>query len=93
MLPYTSKVLSVLTVSPCWSGDSGACARGSRRGAGASSASLLEIDPVILIQLLDLKDRSHVESLWGMQPRPPTSLLQSQGVNDVIKMEITIINN
>ncbi|KAI2659717.1 E3 ubiquitin-protein ligase TRIM37 [Labeo rohita] len=53
-------------------------ARGSRRGAGASSASLLEIDPVILIQLLDLKDRSHVESLWGMQPRPPTSLLQSQ---------------
>ncbi|ROL54277.1 E3 ubiquitin-protein ligase TRIM37, partial [Anabarilius grahami] len=59
-------------------GDSGACARGSRRGAGASSASLLEIDPVILIQLLDLKDRSHVESLWGMQPRPPTSLLQSQ---------------
>ncbi|XP_077098439.1 E3 ubiquitin-protein ligase TRIM37 isoform X2 [Siphateles boraxobius] len=59
-------------------GDSGACARGSRRGIGASSASLLEIDPVILIQLLDLKDRSHVESLWGMQPRPPTSLLQSQ---------------
>ncbi|XP_051763827.1 E3 ubiquitin-protein ligase TRIM37 [Ctenopharyngodon idella] len=59
-------------------GDSGACARGSRRGAGASSASLLEIDPVILIQLLDLKDRNHVESLWGMQPRPPTSLLQSQ---------------
>ncbi|XP_067288864.1 E3 ubiquitin-protein ligase TRIM37 isoform X2 [Pseudorasbora parva] len=59
-------------------GDSGAGARGSRRGAGASSASLLEIDPVILIQLLDLKDRSHVESLWGMQPRPPTSLLQSQ---------------
>ncbi|XP_016345879.1 E3 ubiquitin-protein ligase TRIM37-like isoform X2 [Sinocyclocheilus anshuiensis] len=59
-------------------GGSGAGARGSKRGAGASSASLLEIDPVILIQLLDLKDRSHVESLWGMQPRPPTSLLQSQ---------------
>ncbi|KAG1970442.1 E3 ubiquitin-protein ligase TRIM37 [Pimephales promelas] len=59
-------------------GDSGACARGSRRGAGASSASLLEIDPVILIQLLDLKDRSHVESLWGMQPRPPNTVLQSQ---------------
>ncbi|XP_016119021.1 E3 ubiquitin-protein ligase TRIM37-like isoform X2 [Sinocyclocheilus grahami] len=57
-------------------GGSGAGARGSKRGA--SSASLLEIDPVILIQLLDLKDRSHVESLWGMQPRPPTSLLQSQ---------------
>ncbi|RXN08823.1 E3 ubiquitin- ligase TRIM37-like protein [Labeo rohita] len=66
--------------SSCWlcTGGSGAGARGSRRGAGASSASLLEIDPVILIQLLDLKDRSHVESLWGMQPRPPTSLLQSQ---------------
>uniref|UniRef100_A0A673L7Y3 E3 ubiquitin-protein ligase TRIM37-like n=1 Tax=Sinocyclocheilus rhinocerous TaxID=307959 RepID=A0A673L7Y3_9TELE len=59
-------------------GGSGAGARGSKRGAGASSASLLEIDPVILIQLLDLKDRSHVESLWGIQPRPPTSLLQSQ---------------
>ncbi|XP_009303770.2 E3 ubiquitin-protein ligase TRIM37 [Danio rerio] len=59
-------------------GGSGAGVRGSRRGAGASSASLLEIDPVILIQLLDLKDRSHVESLWGMQPRPPTSLLQTQ---------------
>uniref|UniRef100_A0A8C1WB90 Tripartite motif containing 37 n=1 Tax=Cyprinus carpio TaxID=7962 RepID=A0A8C1WB90_CYPCA len=61
-------------------GGSGAGARGSKRGAGASSASLLEIDPVILIQLLDLKDRSHVESLWGMQPRPPTSLLQTAAV-------------
>uniref|UniRef100_A0A672M0K5 Tripartite motif containing 37 n=1 Tax=Sinocyclocheilus grahami TaxID=75366 RepID=A0A672M0K5_SINGR len=60
----------------CYS--SGAGARGSKRGA--SSASLLEIDPVILIQLLDLKDRSHVESLWGMQPRPPTSLLQTAAV-------------
>ncbi|XP_051972653.1 E3 ubiquitin-protein ligase TRIM37-like isoform X2 [Xyrauchen texanus] len=59
-------------------GGSSAGMRGSRRGAGASSASLLEIDPVILIQLLDLKDRSHVESLWGMQPRPPSSLLQTQ---------------
>uniref|UniRef100_A0A4W5P133 Tripartite motif containing 37 n=1 Tax=Hucho hucho TaxID=62062 RepID=A0A4W5P133_9TELE len=37
--------------------------------------SLLEIDPVILIQLLDLKERSSVESLWGLQPRPPASLL------------------
>uniref|UniRef100_A0A673LGR3 E3 ubiquitin-protein ligase TRIM37-like n=1 Tax=Sinocyclocheilus rhinocerous TaxID=307959 RepID=A0A673LGR3_9TELE len=61
-------------------GGSGAGARGSKRGAGASSASLLEIDPVILIQLLDLKDRSHVESLWGIQPRPPTSLLQTAAV-------------
>ncbi|TRY99747.1 hypothetical protein DNTS_033612 [Danionella cerebrum] len=57
-------------------GGSSAGPRSSRRGAGA--ASLLEIDPVILIQLLELKDRSHVESLWGIQPRPPTSLLQSQ---------------
>uniref|UniRef100_A0A8C8E2C3 Tripartite motif containing 37 n=1 Tax=Oryzias sinensis TaxID=183150 RepID=A0A8C8E2C3_9TELE len=43
-----------------------------------SSSSLLEIDPVILIQLLDLKERSSVESLWGLQPRPPVSLLHSQ---------------
>uniref|UniRef100_A0AAY4ELP4 Tripartite motif containing 37 n=1 Tax=Denticeps clupeoides TaxID=299321 RepID=A0AAY4ELP4_9TELE len=46
--------------------------RSSRRAVGTSS--LLEIDPVILIELLDLKDRSHMESLWGMQPRPPTLL-------------------
>ncbi|XP_055064169.1 E3 ubiquitin-protein ligase TRIM37 isoform X1 [Misgurnus anguillicaudatus] len=59
-------------------GGSIAGSRGSRRGAGATSSSLLEIDPVILIQLLDLKDRSHMESLWGMQPRPPVSLLQTQ---------------
>ncbi|XP_037403530.1 E3 ubiquitin-protein ligase TRIM37 isoform X2 [Pygocentrus nattereri] len=58
-------------------GGSSAGVRGLRRGGGAS-ASLLEIDPVILIQLLDLKDRSHVESLWGMQPRPPASLLHNQ---------------
>lgn len=58
-------------------GGSNAGVRGLRRGCGAS-ASLLEIDPVILIQLLDLKDRSHVESLWGMQPRPPASLLHNQ---------------
>uniref|UniRef100_A0A665XBY9 Tripartite motif containing 37 n=1 Tax=Echeneis naucrates TaxID=173247 RepID=A0A665XBY9_ECHNA len=45
---------------------------------GSSSNSLLEIDPVILIQLLDLKERSSVESLWGLQPRPPVSLLHSQ---------------
>ncbi|XP_029303576.1 LOW QUALITY PROTEIN: E3 ubiquitin-protein ligase TRIM37-like [Cottoperca gobio] len=53
---------------------------GSSSGAvagGAGSNSLLEIDPVILIQLLDLKERS-VESLWGLQPRPPVSLLHSQ---------------
>uniref|UniRef100_A0AAY5K578 Tripartite motif containing 37 n=1 Tax=Esox lucius TaxID=8010 RepID=A0AAY5K578_ESOLU len=50
------------------------------RGGGALSSSgsnnsLLDIDPVILIQLLDLKERSSVESLWGLQPRPPASLL------------------
>nr|XP_015223125.1 PREDICTED: E3 ubiquitin-protein ligase TRIM37 isoform X2 [Lepisosteus oculatus] len=56
-------------------------ARSQRRGpaglAAATSSSLLEIDPVILIQLLDLKDRSSVESLWGLQPRPPASVLHS----------------
>uniref|UniRef100_A0A672HKA2 Tripartite motif containing 37 n=1 Tax=Salarias fasciatus TaxID=181472 RepID=A0A672HKA2_SALFA len=45
---------------------------------GPSGSSLLEIDPVILIQLLDLKERSSVESLWALQPRPPVSLLHSQ---------------
>ncbi|XP_024862518.1 E3 ubiquitin-protein ligase TRIM37 isoform X2 [Kryptolebias marmoratus] len=55
--------------------------RGSAAGRGAvgpSGGGLLEIDPVILIQLLDLKERSSVESLWGLQPRPPVSLLHSQ---------------
>lgn len=47
---------------------------------GPNNSSLLEIDPVILIQLLDLKERSSVESLWGLQPRPPVSLLHSQGL-------------
>ncbi|XP_051973363.1 E3 ubiquitin-protein ligase TRIM37 isoform X2 [Xyrauchen texanus] len=59
-------------------GGSSAATQGLRCRAGASSASLLEIDPVILIQLLDLKDRSHVESLWGMQPHPPSCLFQTQ---------------
>ncbi|XP_035290727.1 E3 ubiquitin-protein ligase TRIM37 isoform X1 [Anguilla anguilla] len=64
-------------------GGSNPTSRGLRRGASGlgsgsgSSSSLLEIDPVILIQLLDLKDRSSVESLWGLQPRPPASLLHS----------------
>lgn len=56
---------------------SGAAAGGA---VGPSNNSLLEIDPVILIQLLDLKERSSVESLWGLQPRPPVSLLHSQGL-------------
>lgn len=67
----------------------GAAAGRSSSVGGASAApiggtvgpgsSLLEIDPVILIQLLDLKERGSVESLWGLQPRPPVSLLHSQG--------------
>uniref|UniRef100_A0A8C6KUD4 Tripartite motif containing 37 n=1 Tax=Nothobranchius furzeri TaxID=105023 RepID=A0A8C6KUD4_NOTFU len=57
-----------------------AAGRCSGNGAAAGGAigpgsSLLDIDPVILIQLLDLKERSTVESLWGLQPRPPVSLL------------------
>lgn len=59
------------------SGGGAAAAGGAVGPAGGSS--LLEIDPVILIQLLDLKERSSVESLWGLQPRPPVSLLHSQG--------------
>ncbi|XP_049447960.1 E3 ubiquitin-protein ligase TRIM37 [Epinephelus fuscoguttatus] len=51
---------------------------GAAGAVGPGSSSLLEIDPVILIQLLDLKERSSVESLWGLQPRPPVSLLHSQ---------------
>ncbi|XP_063059670.1 E3 ubiquitin-protein ligase TRIM37 isoform X3 [Engraulis encrasicolus] len=47
----------------------GSAVRGSRRGAAASSCAsgLLEIDPVILIQLLDLKDRHHMDTLWSNQ--------------------------
>lgn len=44
-------------------------------GAVGSGSSLLEMDPVILLQLLELKDHSSVESVWGLQPRPPLSLL------------------
>ncbi|XP_018597305.1 E3 ubiquitin-protein ligase TRIM37 isoform X2 [Scleropages formosus] len=65
-------------------GGSNPSTRSLRRGASglasAASSSLLEIDPVILIQLLDLKDRSNVESLWGLQPRPPGSFLQGAAV-------------
>ncbi|XP_048375159.1 E3 ubiquitin-protein ligase TRIM37 isoform X4 [Sphaerodactylus townsendi] len=52
-----------------------------RRGsalASSSSTSLLDIDPLTLIHLLDLKDRNGVENLWGLQPRPPASLLQNR---------------
>ncbi|KAM5182078.1 E3 ubiquitin-protein ligase TRIM37 isoform 3-T3 [Mantella aurantiaca] len=53
--------------------------RNSRRSGNisASSSSLLDLDPLILIHLLDLKDRNSVENLWSLQPRPPASLFQS----------------
>ncbi|XP_069767872.1 E3 ubiquitin-protein ligase TRIM37 isoform X4 [Narcine bancroftii] len=55
--------------------------RSSRRVMGSltsiARSSLLDIDPVILVQLLDLKDRSSMENLWGLQPRPPASVLHS----------------
>ncbi|XP_008066479.1 E3 ubiquitin-protein ligase TRIM37 isoform X3 [Carlito syrichta] len=56
----------------------GASSRMSRRThlCSAAANSLLDIDPLILIHLLDLKDRSSMENLWGLQPRPPASLLQ-----------------
>nr|XP_045038410.2 E3 ubiquitin-protein ligase TRIM37 isoform X2 [Desmodus rotundus] len=56
----------------------GASSRMSRRPhlCSAATSSLLDIDPFILIHLLDLKDRSSMENLWGLQPRPPASLLQ-----------------
>ncbi|CAI5642840.1 unnamed protein product [Oreochromis niloticus] len=61
------------------SGSGAAASAAAATGAvGPGGNSLLEIDPVILIQLLDLKERSSMESLWGLQPRPPVSLLHSQ---------------
>ncbi|XP_039612792.1 E3 ubiquitin-protein ligase TRIM37 isoform X1 [Polypterus senegalus] len=59
-------------------GGSTSSLRSLRRGGSgivsSTSGSLLEIDPVILFQLLDLKDRSSVESFWSLQP---PSLLQT----------------
>lgn len=60
------------------SSSSAAAAAAAACAVGPGSNNLLEIDPVILIQLLDLKEHSGVESLWGLQPRPPLSLLHSQ---------------
>ncbi|XP_033618830.1 E3 ubiquitin-protein ligase TRIM37 isoform X9 [Fukomys damarensis] len=56
----------------------GASSRMSRRAhlCSAATSSLLDIDPLILIHLLDLKDQSSMENLWGLQPRPPASFLQ-----------------
>ncbi|XP_051902431.1 E3 ubiquitin-protein ligase TRIM37 isoform X2 [Hippocampus zosterae] len=62
-----------------------AIGRAAGGGGGASSAAngatgggLLDIDPVVLIQLLDLKEHNDTESLWGLQPRHPASLLHGQ---------------
>ncbi|XP_054857585.1 E3 ubiquitin-protein ligase TRIM37 [Eublepharis macularius] len=56
--------------------------RMSRRGGSvlgsSSNTSLLDIDPLTLIHLLDLKDRNGMENLWGLQPRPPASFLQNR---------------
>ncbi|NXN98028.1 TRI37 ligase, partial [Rhinopomastus cyanomelas] len=56
--------------------------RPSRRGGGAlgsaTTTNILDLDPLILIHLLDLKDRNGMENFWGLQPRPPPSLLQSR---------------
>ncbi|XP_072303090.1 E3 ubiquitin-protein ligase TRIM37 [Eucyclogobius newberryi] len=54
---------------------SSALSRGFSSSVVGSGSSLLEMDPVILLQLLELKDHSSVESVWGLQPRPPLSLL------------------
>ncbi|XP_036123520.1 E3 ubiquitin-protein ligase TRIM37 isoform X7 [Molossus molossus] len=61
----------------------GASSRMSRRThlCSAATNSLLDIDPFILIHLLDLKDRSSMENLWGLQPHPPASLLQPTATN------------
>lgn len=56
----------------------GASSRMSRRThlCSATTNNLLDIDPFILMHLLDFKGRNSMENLWGLQPRPPASLLQ-----------------
>ncbi|XP_014876076.1 E3 ubiquitin-protein ligase TRIM37-like [Poecilia latipinna] len=77
---FSSSMLSSHRGATAGRSSGGAAASAAPVGGavGPGSSSLLEIDPVILIQLLDLKERSSVESLWGLQPRPPVSLLHSQ---------------
>ncbi|XP_008426884.1 E3 ubiquitin-protein ligase TRIM37 isoform X2 [Poecilia reticulata] len=77
---FSSSMLSSHRGATAGRSSSGGAASAAPVGGalGPGSSSLLEIDPVILIQLLDLKERSSVESLWGLQPRPPVSLLHSQ---------------
>ncbi|XP_078535979.1 E3 ubiquitin-protein ligase TRIM37 isoform X2 [Lissotriton helveticus] len=63
-------------------GYAGAGSRASKRGTSnchAASSSLLDLDPLILIHLLDLKDKNSMEDLWGLQPRPSASFLQAAG--------------
>ncbi|XP_061755024.1 E3 ubiquitin-protein ligase TRIM37-like isoform X1 [Nerophis ophidion] len=72
------------------SGASSSSLRSSHRSRGASggggaiasgvsgSSSLLDMDPSILMQLLDMKEHNNVESLWGLQPRQPVILHHSQ---------------
>ncbi|NXV81045.1 TRI37 ligase, partial [Atlantisia rogersi] len=66
-----------------------ASGRPSRRGGSAlgstASSSLLDIDPLILIHLLDLKDRNGMENLWGLQPRPPASILHNRASSYSLK--------
>ncbi|XP_068271530.1 E3 ubiquitin-protein ligase TRIM37 isoform X3 [Nyctibius grandis] len=70
-------------------GYTSASGRPSRRGGctlgSTASSSLLDIDPLILIHLLDLKDRNGMENLWGLQPRPPASLLQNRASSYSLK--------
>ncbi|XP_019714340.1 E3 ubiquitin-protein ligase TRIM37-like, partial [Hippocampus comes] len=56
----------------------GGASSAAAAGGGATGGSLLDIDPVILIQLLDLKEHNNTESLWGLQPRHAASLLHGQ---------------
>ncbi|XP_057676925.1 E3 ubiquitin-protein ligase TRIM37 isoform X2 [Corythoichthys intestinalis] len=62
-------------------GGGGASAAAAGAVGGSGSSSLLDMDPVILIRLLDLKEHDNVETLWGLQPRPPASLLHSQDLS------------
>nr|XP_033777562.1 E3 ubiquitin-protein ligase TRIM37 isoform X4 [Geotrypetes seraphini] len=50
-----------------------------RGGSSSACSSLLDLDPLILIHLLDLKDRNSMENILGLQPHPPVSLLQATG--------------
>ncbi|CAH2222636.1 E3 ubiquitin- ligase TRIM37 [Pelobates cultripes] len=56
---------------------SGRSSRRTGSNTNNSSNSLLGLDPLILIHLLDLKDKNSVENLWSLQPRPPASILQA----------------